>query len=305
MKLNEVNVVERHNRPGPMKKVLLRCDFISNGAYTDPFDISSVSLFRKAQNVSPSTVLDTETELITDAAASTVKYRWDVNPVGYVDDASYVDASAPYIIKFDTGRYGVVLDGVNNPASEDRAGNVIQNEASAAGHYIDVWTVKMTEDSDYRVFINPLELFSDGFIAVTQPVILKTKNKLHPHQIRLGEVIDLKVTTDITVANRDIDQTIKNMFTQSVVDSPAFRIVKHNKDSNLPARVEVSGYSETSSLMRTTSDNTMIFNFDTNVLTTSPGIEGLGSGTGTYSVEAKYTILNETRVSPMMYFTVR
>jgi hypothetical protein len=307
MKLNTVDVVERHNRPGPMKKVLLRCDFISNGAYTDPFDISSVSLFRKAQNVSPSTVLDTSTELITDSASSSVKWRWVEEAGGYIDPDTYTDADAPYIIKFSTGRYGVVLDGVNRltTATLDRLGNTIYNSASGAGHYIDVWTVKMTEDSEYRVFINPVELFSDSFLTVTQPVTLRAKNKLQPNQVRLGEVVDLKVTTDITVTNRDIDQTIKNLFSQSVVDSPSFRIVKHNEDSNLPARVEVSGYAETAPLIRTTSDNTMILNFNTSSLTASPGIEGLGTGTGTYSVEAKYTILNETRVSPMMYFTVR
>lgn len=302
MNLNGISVVERHNRPGVMKKVLLRCDFISNGAYTDPYDISSVSFFRKTQNTSPSTVLVTSSQLISDTAASTVKFRWVKDGGGnYATDSNYEDASAIRIIKFDTGRYGVVLDGVNNPTFEDRNGDTLDNGASAAGEYIDVWTVKMSSQSDYQVFINDSELFSDGFIAVTQPIMLKMKNHLHPNIVRLGETVDLKVTTDITIANRDIDQDIKNIFSQSVVDEPKFRILKHNEDTNLPARVEVSGYTQTSSLIRTTSDNTMLLQFSPPPADTTD----LGSVTGTYSVEAQYTVLTETKISPMMYFTVR
>lgn len=302
MNLNGISVVERHNRPGVMKKVLLRCDFISNGAYTDPFDISSVSFFRKAQNTSPSTVLVTSSQLVSDSAASTVKFRWTKTDAdAYIDSDAYTNTDASNIIKFATGRYGVVLDGVENPDYKTRAGVTSENQASAAGEYIDVWTVKMSSQSDYQVFINDSELFSDGFIAVTQPIMLKMKNHLHPNIVRLGETVDLKVTTDITIANRDIDQDIKNIFSQSVVDSPKFRILKHNEDTNLPARVEVSGYTQTSSLIRTTSDNTMLLQFSPPPADTTD----LGSVTGTYSVEAQYTVLTETKISPMMYFTVR
>ena len=56
--------------------------------------------------------------------------------------------------------------------------------------------------------------------------------------------------------------------------------------------------------MEVTGDNTILFSFDTAVLTNG-SITNLGAGTGTYSVEAKYTLLNETIISPMMYFTVR
>jgi len=284
-----------------MKKVLLRCDFISNGAYVDPYDISSVSLFRKAQNTSPSTVLEASTNLISDTASSSVKFRWVKDGASYVVEGDYEDPSAIFILKFATGRYGIVLDGVNSPTFEDRSGRTLDNGASAAGEYIDVWTAKMTAGSDYQVFINNVELFSDNFIAVTQPVMLTTKNRLSPNIVRLGETVDLKVTTDITIANRDIDQDIKNIFSQSVVDSPKFRILKHNEDSNLPARLEVSSYAQTEASVRTTSDNTMILQFTPPPASTPD----LGSVTGTYSVEVEYDILTETRITPLMYFTVR
>jgi hypothetical protein len=304
MRLNGIDVVERHNRPGTMVKVLLRCDFISNGSYVDPYDISSVSLFSKSQNISPSTVLDSSTHLITDTASSSVKWRWIKDAEVFIDPDEYTDADAPYIVKFSTGRYGVVLDGVNRLSTTtlDRLGNTINNSASGAGHYIDIWTVKMTEDSDYQVFVNNVELFSDGFVALTEPVMLKTKTKLSPNVVRLGENVDLKVFTDIALVNRNIDDSIKNMFSQSVVSSPEFHIRKHNEDSNLPACVTVLDGATTGPDIRTTSDNTMVYRFDTSVLST---VADLGSRTGTYSVEATYTILGETIVSPMMYFTVR
>lgn len=309
MQLNGVSVVERHNRPGVMSKALLRCDFISNGSYRDPYEISSVSLFSKSQNTSPSTVLDTSTQLIASGSYDSVKYRWTLESGELVDASTFVDIEdVPYIIKFSTGRYGVLLDGENRlnslTQSTDALGNTISNEASSAGRYIDVWTVKMTEDSDYQVFINDVELFSDGFVAVTEPVMLTTKTKLVPNKVRLGEVIDLKVFVDVTLMNRNIPDSIKNMFSQSVVSSPEFTIKKHNEDSNLPSRVVVATGATTAPDIHLTSDNTMVYRFDTSVLTDN-SITDLGAGTGTYSVEAKYTILGETIVSPQMYFTVR
>lgn len=309
MQLNGVSVVERHNRPGVMSKALLRCDFISNGSYRDPYEISSVSLFSKSQNTSPSTVLDTSTQLIASGSYDSVKYRWTLESGELVDASTFVDIEdVPYIIKFATGRYGVLLDGENRlnslTQSTDALGNTISNEASSAGRYIDVWTVKMTEDSDYQVFINDVELFSDGFVAVTEPVMLTTKTKLVPNKVRLGEVIDLKVFVDVTLMNRNIPDSIKNMFSQSVVSSPEFTIKKHNEDSNLPSRVVVATGATTAPDIHLTSDNTMVYRFDTSVLTDN-SITDLGAGTGTYSVEAKYTILGETIVSPQMYFTVR
>jgi len=81
-------------------------------------------------------------------------------------------------------------------------------------------------------------------------------------------------------------------------------IMKHNDaDQTLPSWVTVSGYGDTSSLVETTSDNTFLLKFNTNNLTNG-SVTNLGNGTGTYSVKLKYTILDETLISPLMYFTV-
>jgi len=315
MKLNGVEVVERYNRPGTLKRVLLRANFISNGAYVDPYDISAVTLHTRAANTSPSSILVASSQVVDESYLSgdALKFRW--SPVGgtgtisdCLEEADYTagGSNTSSIFRLGTGQFAVVLDGVSRVAvrSKDINDSFIINTASGAGTYIDVWTVKMTSDSDWQVIINDVELFQDNLVVTTEPIMLRTKNKLIPNQVRLGEIIDLKVTTEVNVMNRNIDQSIKNTFTQSVVDSPQFLIKKHNEDSNLPSWVEVSGYSDTSSDIRTTSDNTMVFSFDTSVLT-SGSILNLGAGTGTYSLEAKYVVLGETIITPLMYFTVR
>jgi hypothetical protein len=315
MKLNGVEVVERHNRPGNLSRVLLRANFISNGAYKDPYDISAVTLHTRAANTSPSSILVASSQVVDEAylSGAALKFRWATSGTAgtvadCLDPAEYAAGglTTSSIFKLGTGQFGVVLDGVSRIGvrSQDINGDYILNTASGAGNYIEVWTVKMTQDSDWQVIINNVELFQDNLVVTTEPIMVRTKNKLIPNEVRLGEVIDLKVTTEVNVMNRNIDQTIKNTFTQSLVDDPKFLIKKHNEDSNLPSWVEVSGYGDTSSLIATTSDNTMVLSFDTSVLT-SGDIQNLGAGQGTYSVEAKYNVLGETLISPMMYFTVR
>jgi len=286
MKFGTAAVVERYQRPGTLQRVLLRNNFIVNGTYQDPYDISSVSLFSKASNVSPETILDTSTQLV----SATPLYSWSVSGDASAYTGVLADASAFY--KESDGRWAVVLDGVNQAA-----GNL------AAKHYIEVWTAKMTAASEWQVFINEFELFQDSIITTTENVLLKTKTRLIPNKVRLGEVVNLKVGTEITVQNKSLSQSIKNMFNQSVISDAQFLVKKHNLDSNLPAWVTVLDYSDTSAGMSITSDNTMLYLFDTSVLTNG-SIPDLGAGTGTYSVEAKYTILGETIISPMMHFTV-
>jgi len=84
-------------------------------------------------------------------------------------------------------------------------------------------------------------------------------------------------------------------------------IYKKNQDRNLDARVEVSGYAATSGLMDVTSENTVIFTFDTEALKTHPRLlDGtLGSMTGTYVARLKFNALNQTIVSNDMAFIIR
>lgn len=289
MKFGTVTAVERHQRPGTTQRVVLRNNFIVNGTYTEPYDISSCVLFRAEANVSPSSVLDNS-----GLVSGTPLYTWDQEYFGgaasaYTGGAGFADG----IWTVDDGQKAVVIDGVNS---------VISN--LAAGRYIEIWTVKMTAGSDYQTFINEFELFQDSVVTTTEDVLLRTKHRLTPNHVRQGEVVDLKVATECTVQNKGITPEIRNIFHHACVTEPQMRILKHNEDVNLPSWVEVSGYSDTSADVRLTSDNTMIFQLDTSVLTDG-SVADLGSAHGSYSVEVKYTILGETRISPLMYFTVR
>ena len=235
MQLNGITVVERHNRPGTLSRNILRLNIINNGVSQDLYAVSSVSLFLKSQNVSPNTILASGTQLISDTAASTVKFRWtDVSSASaFNTDAS----SASSIYKVGTGDYAVVLDGTQGVSSLDRSGKNIVNQASSVGNYIDVWTVKVSANTDWTVFINNVKLFPDSFVAITEPLLLKSKTNLVPNKIRLGEIIDLKIATEVTVMNKNIDQTVKDTLSEGVIQNPKFRILKHNEDYNLPHKV--------------------------------------------------------------------
>lgn len=304
MKLNGIAVVERYGRPGTLSRTALRLNVFNNGVAYDLYDISSVTLFSKARNVSPSTVLESSSQVISTSAAEDAKFRW-VQYAGAIRDiADYDDtvANQPYIYSAGVGEYVVVLS--PEMSSTTLGGFDLSNEASSVGDYIDVWTVKHTSNSDWSVIINSLKLYADNFIVTTEPLLLKSQTKLIPNTVRLGETVNLKVGTEITVMNKNLDQNVRNTLSEVAIQNPQFRILKHNDDSNLPARVEVSGYSDTSSLIDVTGDNTILFSFNTSVLTDG-SIANLGAGTGTYSLEAKYQLIDETIVSPMMYFTVR
>jgi len=48
MLVNNTTVVDRGNRPNISQRVGLRTYFINDGAYVDPFEISSVLIFKKS-----------------------------------------------------------------------------------------------------------------------------------------------------------------------------------------------------------------------------------------------------------------
>ena len=81
------------------------------------------------------------------------------------------------------------------------------------------------------------------------------------------------------------------------------KIEKLNDDHNLPSRVEVSGYADTSGVIRLTSDNTIILPWDTEELKTHTQMtEGnLGNMRGIYAITLKYDLLTERIVAPLMY----
>jgi ATP sulfurylase len=156
------------------------------------------------------------------------------------------------------------------------------------------------------VYINEFKLFDDTLFSVTQPIVFTTSNKLRNKHIKLGSKVDLTVATEFNIGNKDIDSSIKNIFKDSVIVNPSVQIVKLNDDYTLPSRVTVSAFADTSAYMDVTSDNTLIFNWDTNALYTLPSVLNgtFGPLTGAYQVQVKYSVLNQTILSDYLNLIV-
>ena len=314
MKINGNQVSTRHERPTVLGPTALIMYFINDGQYTDPHAISGVSIFAAVSNYNPSTVIGSDGEILSSVSsnifmhfsnsASLVSDEAAFSPTNYnVNDASG-------IYKLSTGKFAVVLDSPNVTPSgvfNLSGSTVIRNSVSSIGDYIDVWTVKRTSGSDLDTIINEFTLTEDRFFGVTEPLLFRVATRLENNHLVLGSKVDLKFTNEFTLENANIDRSIVNLFKQSLVTDPMIEIYKKNTDRNLGARVSVSGYSDTSGSIETTSENTVIFTFDTDSLRTHPRLlDGtLGSMTGTYVARLKFNALNQTIVSNEFAFIIR
>lgn len=309
MQVNNTVVVDRGNRPNMTQRVGLRTYFINDGAYIDPYEISGVSVFSKSATLSPNSVIGANNN-ITSVPIMQFGASGATQPVGAVDSSAFdvsnyvpsVTASGVYRIK--QGEYVVVFDQTLALSGWDdyNASTVQAATASSVGDYVDMWTVKLAQASDYQVFTNTFTLNEDTFFTFVEPLLLTTSNKLLNKHVRLGEKVDLKVTTETTVQNQDILHSVQNIFKESVITSATMEIRRVNQDLHFDGPFTVSSFSP----VTITQDNTLILNWDTTTIKDLVSFQNgtFGSLTGTYSVQAKYTLLNELIISPLFYLTV-
>jgi len=314
MKINENEVTTRHERPTVLGPTALILYFINDGQYVDPHSISGVSIFAASDNQNPSSVINSDGEIKNSVSASVLMHF--SNSAALTTDAAFdstyyrANSDSSGIYKLDTGKYACVLNApsvVPNGIFNLSGTNTITNRVSSTGDYIDVWTVKRVAGSDLDTIINDFTLTEDRFFGVTEPLLFRVATRLENNYLVLGSKTDLKFTNEFTLENANIDRSIVNLFKQSLVTDPMLEIYKKNQDRNLDARVEVSGYSNTSALVDTTSEDTVIFTFDTDSLKTHPKLlDGtLGSMTGTYVARLKFNALNQTIISNDMAFIIR
>ena len=315
MQLNGNLIVDRHNRPNTLQPVALRAFFVNDGIYQDPVDISGVTIFREENNFPPSSVLDSDGLLASSLASDKILMHFgaSANDAGAaLNPTSYVPAdtsSLSGIYRVSTGEYIVVLDGSRNVSGDygfHGSSVLTTNTASSVANYIDVWTVQLAEDSYYQSIINDFTLHQDKFFAITEPLLLKTTNKLQNKKIVFGSKVDLKISTEVSLENRSISEAVHNIFKDSVITSAMVDIKKLNESPNLGSHITVSSYSDTSSLIDVTADNTIILNWDTEDLKTHSATTAgtMGSLTGPYALQVKYSVLNQTIVTPLMHFMV-
>lgn len=306
MLINGTSVIERNNRPAQNQKVLLRSFFVEDGIYVNPTDISGVWLYQETRNTVPSSIFTSAyttpstTPLMSFTNSATLTTNVSFNT------SNYSPATTEYgIFKINTGEYGVVLDG-SLSLSGSFLGTTIPNQVSSAGNYIDVWVVKLPGDSAYRSFINRFTLHGHSVVTITDPLKLRSHNRLLNNRVVLGSKVDLKVTTDISIENRDIPVSKRNSIEDSLVSSCMIQIEKVNVDPNLPSRVTVSSFADTSNSVYVTTGNTMIFTWDTTKLYTLPALLNgtFGSLTGQYTIQVKYNLLNEVKQSPRFGLTI-
>jgi hypothetical protein len=322
VQVNATQVVDRGNRPNVSQRVGLRTFFINDGVYIDPYEISSVQLFKRSDTLTPNSVTGSDglvsaTPLMAFAASASETLTGKAvhctltSPTGApcnsanqgFDQGGYTPmTTASGIYKLGVGEYVVVLDQIEALSGWDytTSTQVAASSLSAVNEYVDLWTVKLTSASKYQVITNQFSLYEDTFFAFTEPLLLTTSNKLMNKHVRYGEVIDLKVTTEATVQNESIPHSIQNIFKESVVSGATVTIKKVNQDPTLETTTVVPAVE-----MQVTKDNTLIYNWDTTATIATPVQSAtFGSPTGTYSVQVTYTALNQTIISPLFYLTV-
>lgn len=307
MYINNISVNTRHNRPVISGRTALLAYFFNDGQYQDPESISAVSIFKSCDNFYPSSIIGNNNQ-INNSASSQVLMNF-ANSASLIADSSFnpihYTEGASGIYRLREGVYAVVLDNNAVSAIFNLSGtNEIVNRVSDSGEYLDVWTLRTSQGTNLTTIINTFELNYDRFFSTTEPLMFRAHSRLANRHIVLGSKIDLKFTNDISIDNTNIDYSILNLFKQSLVMNPQLEIFKENSEKNLPSRVTVSSFAQTSALCDVTSDNTILFNWDTENLKSHPRLlDGtLGSITGSYSARIRFDILNQTFYSNIFSF---
>lgn len=309
MYINNISANTRHNRPSVLSRTALVTYFINDGRYADPYQISAVTIFQASSNMYPSSVIGTNGQILDDAYEYVLMnfYNSATLTTDSAFDTSNYSAQSTGIYRLREGVYAVVLDPAIASSVYNLSGELdIENLVSATGDYLDVWTVKRVAGSELDTIINKFTLHQDRFYSVTEPILFRVATRLVNHNIILGSKVDLKFTNEFTIENTNIDESITNLFKESFILNPAIEIYKKNEDRNLASRVTVSSFADTSALCDITSDNTVIFNFNTQAITSLPAFQAgtFGSQHGVYIARLKFTAFNQEVYSNYFSFIV-
>jgi len=319
MQLNGTSLVDRYARPSVGNKVALRTFFLNNGQLIDPYDISACTVFARVSSFSPSALIGDD-GLIDSDYSSVVLMNFGVsgfdipgNPhngvdgrvtsqnLAWVDPSSYSPGpQASGIYRTDVGDYVAVLDGeVALSGAFDQKGVAfeVKNGASSVQEYIDVWTVKLFQESEYQVFVNRFSLTDDTFTTITEPLIVNSSEQLKTKHVKIGEIIDMVVSTEFTIVNRSIPESVRNTLVNYPINTVLVQIQKVNEDNvNQPAREIIQDFAATN--VTVGPDNTILYNLNTNNLAPTTGVPG------NYIITVRYNLLNQTFQSSPLYFTV-
>jgi len=244
-KLNGHTIIDRGNRPTVLQRVGLQTFFVNDGVYVDPYQVSSVMIFRK-DDLNEANITKTigSNGLVLSSASPYMRFApsGDASDEDSFDPGNYNadnDTFASSIFRIGVGHYVAVLDGTIS-LSGGWQGSPLANTTSSVADWVDVWTVKMAEGSNFQTLTNNFHLFGDTVFTITEPLLLQVRTHLANRHVTLGSRINLKFTNEITVENKNITDGVINIFRESAITSPAVEITKLNEDVNLPSRVTVS-----------------------------------------------------------------
>jgi hypothetical protein len=327
-KFNSIDVVPRVNRPSSEDKTKLDLHYIANGSYTDPYRVSSVTIFKDTTGSStqfpyisrglPDPFLDLVASssnygLLNSSADSYMVFHFKNTPVSALRDPSAYDgttltASSIYrSVSGSTGKFSVILTPATS--SLNLAGSLITIPASGlqAGNYFDIWTIQHTATGQVKTFIQTFTLQFHNVIVLNEPVNLTITTRFSPEKIHYGEKILLHFLNDIHIDNRNIVEAIKNSFRDSVIQSASIKLQKYNEEPHLSARYTVLDWADTSGSVTINGTDDVSYLFDTTTLQTLANNSSnlFGSVYGLYEVQLKFTILDSIYFSPRFYIKIQ
>jgi hypothetical protein len=324
---NGTTVVNRKNRPSPLSKTKLDFYFVKDGVYTNPFQVCSVHIFPNTQFGAPDQYLDLSGNssnygLVSSTGQERMVFR-NINPdftpcaepSGFPAPSAYdgTNSTASSIYLTDAGHFSVILQTgtVFYPLSSTAASDTTYtNSASATGSYIDIWTVVDAEGSKAQIYVNTFTLDTANVFTTSEPIEVTTQNKLVNRYIEVGSKEKLRMKTHLVIDNEPIRESLRNLMeTGSLLQSPEIKITKLNETPNLTSRVVVTGSGGTpgfiSSGVEVDSHGTISYLWDTNAIAAISSEDNLGTTTGVYEVQAKFTVLDSTIYSPKFKLIVR
>jgi hypothetical protein len=354
MLINNIQVVDRYNRPNANTILGLRTLFYNDGVLVDPVEIAGVAIFPASSNMLPEAILNSS-GLISDSVFptfNTVVLSGNTpilitNPLsnginGFSQESLTSQTinqnpTTPFIIRLGVGDYvnvihpnsiGVYASGIpslginsyynfidstgvnavnnigvfaENSSSEIKQPTPASGVLNRPGKYLDAWTVKFNQNSKFQTFINEFQVFSNTFTAITEPLLVTVNSKLINKHVQLGEKISLRITNELRVENNNISQAFINTLKGSAIASPSIEIRKISDSPAIDAPTTVSSFANTAATTYTTSDDTIVFNWDT---TNLPSILAGKPVKGTYSVQAKFSVSDQVKITPLMYLIV-
>ena len=298
---NSSSVNARHNRPSTTGRTLLEFHYLKNGEYTDPYNVRSVNIFPVGTSGTGDEYLDlsagsTLYGLVPSSMEASGKTLMAFS--GNANESAYEDAvTTSSIFKKSTGKYAVVLKPGLKWVELTNGNHASPNtyNSSAVGKYFDIWTVQDQENGALVTFVHSFELFDDTIISLSEPLMVDTRQKLVQKYINKNSKVDLQITTDHTVTNRNVTEEIKNIFTDAVLNNAAIRIIKYKDDrtTGLPF-TEIQGW--TSDGVTINSADTILYTWDTSASDVT---------TGTYEVQTSSTLLGQRVMSDKFTVVVR